>query len=113
MYASQQQFYLKWKDIHITQYFVVFVGKLFWCTIVLFIFFYYLFHSLPDCLLDLKYTIEKNVDEIYSLKQTLEEHHLLPSSTDNDSCRDDIVYSRYGEFIKVCRYQRGNQKPLI
>ena len=90
------------------------MGKLFLCTIVYFIlFFYYLFHSFPDCLLDLKYTIEKNGEEIYSLKQTLEEHHLLPSSTDNNSCGDDILYSRYGEFVKVCRYQRGNQKPLI
>ena len=77
------------------------------------LFFYYLFHSFPDCLLDLKYTIEKNEDEIYSLKQTLEEHHLLPSSTDNNNCRDDILYRRFGEFIKNCRYQRSNQKPLI
>ena len=78
-----------------------------------FIFFYYFFHSLPDCLLDLGHTIEKNDKEIYSLKQTLEKHHLLLSSTDSDRCGDDILHSRYGEFAKVCRYQRGNQKPLI
>ena len=114
IYASQKQFYWKWKDIHITQYFCRICGQ---AILVyyrsFYLFFYYLFHSLPDCLLDLKYTMEKNVDEIYSQKQTLKEHHLPPSSTDNDSCRDDIVHNRYGEFIKVCRYQRGNQKTLI
>jgi len=63
--------------------------------------------------LELKYTIEIKDEQIYSLKQMLEKYHLLHSSTDNDSCREDISYSRYGEFIKVCKYQRGNQKPLF
>ena len=58
-------------------------------------------------MVELKDTIENKDERIYSLNQ------MLDSSTDNGSCQEDILYRRNGEFIKVSRYQRGNQKSLF